>query len=473
MIYIYPFIMKKFIAAVYILTIFLVTYSCKDPEPEPEPAPTENEIVIDWIWNVMTDIYLWADEVDQSHYPKDESDPETFFYSILNEKDRFSWIVDDYEELINSFNNISLSTGIAPYFVRLYDTDEVIVIVQYVSRDSPADLAGIKRGEIITDINGTTLTINNYIDLFYAENVELEFAEYTDGNFVVNGKKISLTALVIEENPIIHHEIFSIDDSKIGYIVYTGFSSGEDNKWIDSLDNVFADFKSQGITDLIMDIRYNSGGRVSVATHIASVIGPVSVPGNKNVFVRYQWNEAYQEYFTEKDGTDSENLVVFFEDAPSVNLDLADAYFLTGSRSASASELIVIGLEPYMNVTQIGDTTYGKFYGSITIPDQEKPVRHNWALQPLVFKFANSIGYTDFNQGLVPDIYIVENILDMKQFGDTTDPILARALEEITGTSSIVTKSAPLPVSYTVLPDPVRELKNRAVLNREVPFPRR
>jgi len=462
--------MKKLIAAAYILFFLLVPYSCKEPEPEPEP--TENEIIIDWIWNVMTDVYLWADQVDQALFPTDETDPEAFFYSILNENDRFSWIVDDYQALLNSFNNISLSTGISPYFVRINDT-EVIVIVQYVSKGSPADLAGIQRGEIITDINGTTVTINNYIDLFYSENVVLEFADYTNGDLVINGKEVSLTALVIEENPIIHHEVFSYEDSKIGYIVYTGFSSGEGDKWLDALDNIFADFKSQEITDLIMDIRYNSGGRVSVATHIASVISPATVPGNENVFVNYQWNEAYQEYFTETDGADSENLVVFFEEDPVVNLDLTDAYFLTGKRSASASELIIIGLKPYMNVTQIGDTTFGKFYGSITVPDLEEPVRHNWALQPLVFKFANKIGFTDFNKGLVPDIYVNENVLDMKRFGDITDPILARALEEITGTSSIVTKSATLPFNYSILPDPVRELKNRAVMDPDIPFPRR
>ena len=413
----------------------------------------------------MTDVYLWADEVDQTLYPTDETDPEAFFYSILNENDRFSWIVDDYQALINSFNNITLSTGISPYFIRLSGTDEVIVVVEYVSMGSPADQAGIRRGEIITDINGAVLTIDNYRDLFYAENVVLGFADYTNGNIVANGKKVTLIAVVIEENPVLHHEIIDFEGKEIGYIVYTGFSSGEGNRWVDSLDNVFKDYKSKGISELILDIRYNSGGRVSVATHIASVVSPANVPGNKNVFVKYQWNEAYQDYFLEKDGDDSENLLVFFEDDPSVNLDLSDVYFLTSRHSASASELIIIGLEPYMNTTQIGENTYGKFYGSITVPDLEETPRHSWALQPLVFKFANSIDYTDFNDGLVPDITIKDNVLEMKQFGDITDPILAKALEEITGVSPIATKSVSLPVNYTVLPDPVRELKNRAVVS--------
>ena len=444
--------------------VVLVLYSCKDPEPEPKPEPTENDIIIDWIWNVMTDVYLWAEEVDQTLFPTDEKDPEEFFYSILNENDRFSWIVDDYEALINSFNNISLSTGISPSFIRVSGTDEVIIIVEYVSSGSPADIAGIQRGEIITDINGTTVTINNYIDLFYSENVVLEFADYINGNLVMNEKEVELTALVIEENPVLYHEIIDYEGVEIGYIVYTGFSSGEDNKWVDSLDNVFKDYKAKGVSEIILDIRYNSGGRVSVATHIASVVSPANVPGNKNIFVKYQWNKAYQEYFKQEDGEDSENLVVFFEDNPSVNLDLTDIYILTSRRSASASELIIIGLDPYMDVIQIGENTYGKFYGSITVPDTEEPARHNWAVQPLVFKFANHLGFSDFNNGLEPNFPVDDNVLEMKPFGDITDPMLARALEEITGTSPVVTKSAPLPFNYSVLPDPFRELKNRAVM---------
>jgi carboxyl-terminal processing protease len=456
--------MRKVIFVGYIAALILAPFSCKDPEP------TENEIIIDWIWDEMTDVYLWADEVDQTLYPTDETDPEAFFYSILNENDRFSWIVDDYEALINSFNNISLSIGISPYFVGFEDSDKVIVVVEYVSKGSPAELAGIRRGEIITDINGTTITINNYIDLFYSENVLLEFADYIDGSFVLNGKEVALTALVIEENPVLHHEIIDYEGVEIGYIVYTGFSAGENDKWVDSLDNIFKDYKAKGISELILDIRYNLGGRVSVATHIASVVSPANVPGNKNIFVKYQWNKAYQEFFKQEGGAESENLVVFFEDDPSVNLDLTDVYFMTGPHSASASELIIIGLEPHMKTIQIGENTKGKFYGSFTVPDLEEPPRHSWALQPLVFKFANSIGYTDFNDGLLPDIYIDDNVLDMKPFGDITDPILARALEEITGTSPAVKKSALLPVNYSVLPDPVRELKNRAVMVPDMPI---
>lgn len=439
--------------------IAVIAYGCRDPEPD------ETEILNEWIWDVMNDVYLWSEDIDPSLYPTNETDPEAFFYSILSDNDRFSWIVDDYQALLNSFNNIELSSGISPYFIRAGETDQVVVIVEYVSKGSPAESAGIMRGDIIVEINGTMLTIDNYVDLFYNESLTLEFADFTDSGITANGKSVSITAKVIEQNPVIYSDVIDFHDQKIGYIVYTGFSLGEGNKWQDSLDYIFADFQNSGITDLIMDIRYNPGGRVSVATHIASTISPSDIPGSENVFVNYEWNSAYNEYFLNEEGENSENLVVLFEDDPYINFDLDNIYFLTSPHSASASELIIIGLQPYMNVVQIGEYTYGKCYGSITIPDIEDPPRHNWAMQPIVFKFANADGFTDFNDGLVPSIYIDDNLLIAKQFGDITDPIVARALEEITGVSPVSKKalSRRTSIGYELLPDPVRDMKSSAI----------
>ncbi len=457
--------MKKLFVPLLIITLCLIN-SCKDPDQ------SETDILNEWIWDVMTDVYLWADDIDRNLYPTNENDPEAFFYSILSEEDRFSWIVDDYQELLNSFNNIELSSGISPYFIRITDSDDVIAVVEYVIKGSPADRAGIIRGEIITDINNTTLDINNYTELFYTENQTLEFADYR-GGLIPNGKKVSLTAEVVESNPVQYHDIIQFREEQIGYIVYTGFSDGEQNIWIDSLDNIFADFNSIGLSNIIIDLRYNPGGRVTVANHLASLLAPENVPDGKNVLVNFRWNDAYQDYFINSEGSLSENLVVPFEDLPSQNLNLAKVYFLTSFHSASASELLIIGLEPYMEVIQVGESTYGKFHGSITIPDTEKPARHNWAMQPLVFKYTNAEGYTDFYRGLIPDILVEDNILLAKPFGDITDPILAAALEDITGVSPIVKKAGAKDIQYTILTDPVRERKSRAALtcNRQFSGP--
>jgi len=440
----------------------LMATSCK-----PDPIEVENDILTEWIWDAMNEIYLWADDIDPNLYPTDE-DPENFFYQILHPIDRFSWIVDDHQELINSFNNVELSNGISPYFIRVSDTDNVIVIVEYVAKGSPADIAGIVRGDIITDINGFEITINNYAELFYSEVATLTFAIYDEGSLYANDIEHTLTAVVIDQNPVNHYEIINYQDTDIGYLAYTHFTAGEGDKWLDSLDYIFAELQTEGIEELVIDLRYNPGGSVFLALHLASMISPATVPGNNNPFVNFQWNNLYQNHFIQEEGEDSGNLVIYFEEAPSYNLDLSNVYFLTTSHSASASELLLIGLDPYMNVVQIGEDTYGKCYGSITISDTEEPVRHEWAMQPIVFKFANAVGYTDFLDGIPPDYEVEDFLLDAKPFGDITDPQLAKALELITGVSPIVKKSQALRIQYELLEDPVRELKNRAVLERDV-----
>jgi C-terminal processing protease CtpA/Prc len=112
-----------------------------------------------------------------------------------------------------------------------------------------------------------------------------------------------------------------------------------------------------------------------------------------------------------------------------------------------------------MNVVQIGTTTYGKCYASITIDDWERPKRHNWAMQPIVIKYSNAEGFTDFSDGIEPDIQVEDNLLYAKPFGSLDDPLLARALEEITGVSPLVTKAVQRETHLTSIPVPRKPLQ--------------
>ncbi len=137
---------------------------------------------------------------------------------------------------------------------------------------------------------------------------------------------------------------------------------------------------------------------------------------------------------------------------------MSRVYFLTTEGTASASESLMVGLYPYIDVVQIGTKTYGKCYASFTFQDTNEPKKHNWALQPIVIKYANAEGYTDFVNGITPDLFVEEQLLSLEPFGSTLDPFLAKALEDITGVAPVVKKSVQPEVDFFPLPRPRKRI---------------
>src|SRR5690606_9212429 len=132
--------------------------------------------------------------------------------------------------------------------------------------------------------------------------------------------------------------------------------------------------------------------------------------------------------------------------ATEINLDLDRIFILTASGTASASELLIIGLRPYMNVVQVGEPTVGKFYGSSVFEDKSTPKKHTYAMMPLILKFMNAQGFTEFADGLTPDAAVVDDLLNAKPLGDIEDPVIAAALSIATGGD--LARVAPAEASY-------------------------
>ncbi len=427
---------------------------------------TETQIITNWIWDGMNEIYLWADEIP-AYDPDIQTDPEAFFDSLLYKDDHWSWITDDYEELVNSFNGIELSTGIYPAFYRIGYAYDLVMVVAYVFEGSPADSAGIKRGDIIYAINNQMLSEINYLDLFYSTSCKYSFASYNTFSLFANGIEKTVKARIIEENPILYSDVLLEGDKKIGYLSYAQFSKGEGSVWLSALTDVLAEFKSQAVDEVVIDLRYNPGGAVEVANALASALAPATVMNNHEVLAYLNWNDLYDDYFRREYGDDSENLVEKFSDSD-VNLDLDRVFFLTTYRSASACELLISGLDPWMNVIQIGENTYGKYTASVTIPDFEDPPRHNWAMQPIVLKYSNAVGYTDFIDGLTPDYEVYDYLFEAVPFGDVNDPQLAKALELISGVAPSARAGQSVP-EYTIMPDPHITRKVSEINSIELP----
>lgn len=206
------------------------------------------------------------------------------------------------------------------------------------------------------------------------------------------------------------------------------------NEFDAQLNSVFAQFLTDGVTDLVIDLRYNGGGSVRTAIYLASMI---TGQFTGQTFFTEQWNADRQAEFAE----DGVFVSSFVNGGEAINsLNLTTVYVLTTSKTASASELVINGLAPYINVVQIGDNTTGKYQASFLMYDSpnfqkstELNPNHTYAMLPLVFQTANADGFTDFEDGLIPDIDQIEDYSNLGILGDPAEPLLATAIQEITG----------------------------------------
>jgi C-terminal processing protease CtpA/Prc len=196
------------------------------------------------------------------------------------------------------------------------------------------------------------------------------------------------------------------------------------------LNNAFGTFVAEGITELVLDLRYNGGGSVETAVDLQSMI---TGQFNGQICYSEQWNADRQDEYANNGLFNQE-----ISNGDAINsLGLTRVFILTSGRTASASELVINGLNPYIDVVQVGTNTTGKFQASFLLYDAPAPnfsraeanPGHTYAMLPLVFKTANASGFTDFVDGLVPDFELAEDYSNLGTLGDQTEPLLAAALE--------------------------------------------
>lgn len=423
-----------------LLVIPLLFTSCfEDMDDNIRPASTVD--IQDFIYRGLNFFYLYkedtpelADNVFESqeaktNFLKGFDSPESLFDYLISPQDRFSRLFDNYIAIENALSGVSLSNGMEFGLVYYPDNSRnVFGYVRYVLPNTDADIHGLKRGDLFTTVNGTQLNESNYSSLLSEDNYTIGLAIYDGSGFTPTGDEVSLTKIEYDENPVHISRTLDINGHKIGYLMYTSFITRYDVE----LNNAFAQFRADGITDLVVDLRYNGGGSVATATDLASMI---TGQFNGEVFYQEFWNADRQPQYASNGLFDSK-----ISNGASINsLNLNNVYFLTTQSTASASELVINGLSPYINTIQIGDNTTGKFQASFLMYDSPDFSRsgvnlgHTYAMLPLVFKTANKVGHTDYNDGLFPDIPINENFFDLGELGDPNELFLAAALSQITG----------------------------------------
>jgi C-terminal processing protease CtpA/Prc len=307
--------------------------------------------------------------------------------------------------------------------VQIQSSGEIFGYVRYVLPNTSASENGVERGMIFNSVDGQVFTENNYNELLSQTTYTIDLATLNGSELVPTGESITLVKEQYSENPVFIQKTFDIDGQKIGYLMYNAFT----NEYDSQLNAAFANFKGEGVTDLVLDLRYNGGGSIETANDLSSMI---TGQFTGQLFVKEVYNENFEtkeRFFNNKIGTG--------EMISSLNLNRV--YILTTGSTASASELVISGLLPYIDVVQIGTSTTGKFQGSTLIYDspdfsrQNVNLCHHYAMLPLILKSVNADGFTDYAEGIAPDIELQENLENLGVLGETSEPLLNAALNQI------------------------------------------
>lgn len=437
----------------YILPIicFLLNIACEEKNPEPiaEPDPIEepkdenpilaNSPVNTWIYDSMKSYYYWEKEmVDQSETDL-SIEPDAYFNSLLFEKgetDRFSVIYENADELTNSLNGLNSIFGFSykPFYADVARTKITLAITNSL-KNSAAERLEIKRGDFITKVNGETLTVDNYNTVLKdVETVTLTMGVYVGQEVVDSKKTVEITKELTQTKAVQHYEIINLSGKKIGYFAYNQFLTSSDK----DVNQAFGEFKSQGIDELVVDFRYNPGGYISSGEILSSLI--VKDVNTSNLMTRQVWNE---EQMASKPASSFETYFSTFNNSAGGTLNTLETldrvYFLVSNGTASASEMVINNLRPYMQVILVGEHTYGKNVGSITIKDTQEPKRWEWGMQPIVLKTFNAAGESDYGtkEGFAADIEVQDNVLPYKAFGDPDETLLYAALSDILGSDTM------------------------------------
>jgi C-terminal processing protease CtpA/Prc len=451
--------MKKYKILLLSFLALTITFSCTDRD---DSLNVPDDIKIhSFIWKGLNLYYLWqqdvpdladnrfANQIDANDFYYSKGTPENLFQNLLNKPvsifpvpnavDRFSVLVNDYTILENLFQGVSTSTGVE-YGLKFKtgSTTDIFGWVKYIIPNSDASTKNIVRGNIFYAVNGTQLTVDNYRSLLGTQSFTLNMADFNNGSITPNGQTVSLTKTALTENPVLFTQVYNVGVKKVGYLVYNGFTSNFEAQ----LNNAFTQFKVDGVTHFILDLRYNSGGSIRTATRLGSMI---TGQFGDQIFSQQQWNPKVQTFF-EANNPNSllEKYTTTIGNGSAISsLNMTKVVILTSDRTASASELVINCLKPYIQVYQIGDVTTGKNVGSITLYDSknfsatDRNPAHRYAMQPMVLKTANKSGFSNYQGGITPNVLIKENLGNLSQLGNTSEPLLSIALGYIGSSNRI------------------------------------
>lgn len=420
--------MKNFlkIQLLVLILISITIISCNRTDDEVPNFPEgSTESVNLWVQDSMRRYYYWADQMPLKpdyHLPVKD-----FFKSLLVPQDRFSFIVNTAD---SSTYPLSVRNMYGfDYAILQLGNGEVVTVIKLVLKNSPASNAGLERGMMIKKINGQTITASNAEQLTSSipnQTVLVLTVGNWDNGSVINEKNITVYYGYSFEQPLLS-KIFEKNGKKTGYLYVYDFPDG----MTPALNQKFSEFKSLGIQELILDLRYNYGGSVASAAALCSLI-PSGISAD-SPFITYKGNKNGGEVkrtFSQQIAYDYNALN--FNTLRGNSLNLNKVYILTSKSTASASEIVINNLKPYLQVVQVGDVTLGKDMAGFAIEDKRKPKKITWQIHPVIYKVFNANGEGNYSNGIAPQLSVNEfTNLPLHSLGDADEVLLSSVLSKI------------------------------------------
>lgn len=410
----------------FLCLVFLIG-SCSpndDDFLEEYPAGT-NAYTNQWVYQQMQRYYYWNLKLPALIKTNLSLEPQAYYSSILYTEDRYSYSY--HPSLAETFpQSLRKSYGFDMGLVT--HKGQSFAAVLYSLLDSPAKKTGLLRGVLISAINGQNITTTNFKTLYETlitlDEATLTITSYSKQSGFTTPKQIHLSQS-FTFNPPISGKVLHKNGKKIGYVNVPYFEVG----MAGIFKEIFQTFKDQQINEVVLDLRYNGGGDVSSAVALSIILAPsinaddpfITFKGNENGGIVHQ---SFQEALIINESN------ITFETLRQAHPEINRLYVLCGTHTASASEIVINNLSPYMEVITIGESTYGKNYAGFIIQDKREPQNSGWILFPTIYSLYNADDVGDYQKGLTPTYKLSElNTLELFPLGDSQEVLFQKALE--------------------------------------------
>ncbi len=437
--------------ALFLAFFSLIFSSCeKDP---PLNKPGSNETINEWTMTQMRQYYYWTEKITQKN--DYQLAPDLFFKSLLFQDDHYSSILQTLNS--DTYGN-TLTNTFGFDMVQLQNQSETIQLVTQVVPFSEGDLMGLKRGDSISHINNEPTDHSNLKSLL-SKSLLLPTMHLTRND----GKIFHLPSSYISQ-PVLYTAKLISSSPTVGYMFLSQFDFSGAYPLLEAVQN----FKSQQVQELIVDLRYNPGGQVAFASFCALLLADIK---ENDIFAKYQGNKNIknrEDSFATALQGQPDGYSFSAKDVLKQGLHLKRIYVLTGSNTASAAEMLINGLKPYVDIIQVGDKTFGKDMASTTIvtPEDIRGSERAWHLIPMIYKIYNKVGQGDYSDGIAPSKVTDEfAFLPLVPIGDSRDPLIQEVLQTI-NVKNILAKGA----VTTIEPTPTLKPKYIGSSYQEMPI---